>query len=107
MKTLLDECVPKKFADSLIGHECTTVPNAGLAGTRNGELLSGAERLGFEVFITIDQGIVYQQNFAGRKVAILILQPKSSRLANLLPLVPECLKQMQSVVPGELRIVRL
>jgi hypothetical protein len=81
------------------------VPSARLAGTTNGELLAAAERLGFELFITIDQGIVYQQNLASRKIAILVLQPKTSRLADLLPLAPGCLTQMQSIAPGELRII--
>jgi len=53
MKVLLDECVPAKFANSLGGHDCITVPLAGLAGTKNGELLSTAEELGFELFVTI------------------------------------------------------
>ncbi len=74
MKVLLDECVPKKFTQSLVGHDCTTAPRAGLAGTTNGDLLSAAERLGFELFVTIDQGLAYQQNLSNRKIAVLVLQ---------------------------------
>jgi hypothetical protein len=105
MRVLLDECVPKRFSLSLVGHDCVSVPSAGLAGTKNGELLAAGERLGFEVFITIDQGIVFQQNLSGRKIAILVLQPKTSRLVDLLPLAPECLVQIRTVSPGELRII--
>lgn len=54
MKVLLDECVPMKFSNYLTGHDCMTVPAAGLAGTKNGELLSMAEQLGFGLFVTID-----------------------------------------------------
>lgn len=54
MKVLLDECVPRKFKDSLTGHECRTVPEAGWAGKKNGELLSLAEQADFEVFLTVD-----------------------------------------------------
>jgi len=43
MKLLLDECVPRKFKNHLPGHECQTVPEAGLGGKKNGELLSLAE----------------------------------------------------------------
>ena len=50
MKVLIDECIPRKIKRSLPGHECQTVPEAGLAGKTNGELLSLAERQGFEVF---------------------------------------------------------
>ena len=105
MRVLLDECVPRRFGQSLAGHDCVTVPSAQLTGTKNGELLAAAERLSFDLFITIDQGIVYQQNLACRKIAILVLRPKTSRLVDLLPLAPECLAQMQSVAPGELRII--
>ncbi len=55
MKILIDECVPRKFKRSFPAHECQTVPEAGLAGKDNGELLSVAENRGFEVFLTIDK----------------------------------------------------
>jgi len=60
MKILIDECVPRKFKNSLVDHHCQTVPEAGLAGKENGELLSIAETRGFEVFLTIDKGFVYE-----------------------------------------------
>lgn len=52
MRLLLDECVPRKFKNHLVGHECQTVPEAGMAGKKNGELLILAEAAGFEVFLT-------------------------------------------------------
>ena len=105
MRVLLDECVPARLARYLAGHDCVTVPAAGLAGTKNGELLSMAEQKGFQSLITIDRGIVYQQNFSARALAILVLRPKSSRLADLLPLVPQCLALMESIAPGELYVI--
>jgi len=105
MKVLLDECVPAKFAGYLVGHNCVTAPAAGLSGMRNGELLSNAEQQEFEIFITVDQGIAYQQNLTGRAIAILILRSKTSRLTDLLPLVPECLLRMALLRPGELVVV--
>jgi hypothetical protein len=78
---------------------------AGLAGKKNGELLSLAEDQGFEVFLTVDKGIEYEQNLAGRHVAIMILRAKSNRLADLLPLVSACLAQMRLVSVGQ--IVRI
>lgn len=51
MRLLLDECVPRKFRDSLRGHDCRTVPEEGMAGKKNGELLLLAEQAGFEVFL--------------------------------------------------------
>lgn len=105
MRVLLDECVPARFGQSLVGHDCVTVPSVLLAGTKNGELLATAERLGFELFITIDQGILYQQNLSGRKIAVFVLQPRTSRLVDLLPLTTECLAQMRTIAPGNLRII--
>jgi hypothetical protein len=53
MKILLDECLPRKIKNSLAMHECRTVPEVGLAGKRNGELLSLAEEDGYEIFLTM------------------------------------------------------
>jgi hypothetical protein len=88
MKILLDECVPHPFKSFLSAqHECTTVPEAGLAGLANGELLGSAAEF-FEVFITLDKGIQYQQNIAGQSIAIVLIQARSNRLADLVVLVP-------------------
>jgi hypothetical protein len=86
MKVLLDECIPRKLKRSVAGHECLTVPEAGLAGKKNGELLSLAESLGFGIFVTMDKGAEYEQNLGGRTIAINILRAKSNRLADILPL---------------------
>jgi Domain of unknown function (DUF5615) len=71
MRLLLDECVPRKFKNALPGHDCRTVPEEGLAGRRNGELLSLAEKSGFEVFRTLDRGLEYEQNLRGRVIAVV------------------------------------
>ncbi len=78
MKLLFDECVPRKvkflFADG--GHECETVRDAGFSGKENGALLALAEGH-FDVLVTIDRNIRYQQNMTGRNIAILIIRPAS------------------------------
>jgi predicted nuclease of predicted toxin-antitoxin system len=102
MKVLLDECIPRKLKSSLPGHECRTVPEEGLAGKKNGELLTLAERSGFEVFLTLDRGIEYQQNLLSRSIAVILIRTKSSRLADLLPHVPELLRVLGSIQPGQL-----
>jgi hypothetical protein len=68
MKILIDECIPQKFKRNLPGHDCLTVPEAGLAGAGNGQLLSLAEERGFEVFLTIDRGFEYEQNLSGMSI---------------------------------------
>ena len=86
MKILLDECIPRKFKYSLPDHECHTVPEAGFAGEKNGTLPGLAESAGFEIFVTMDKGLEYEQNLSGRSIVILILRARSNRLADLLPL---------------------
>jgi hypothetical protein len=74
MKLLLDECVPGKFKNSQPGQDCRTVPEEGLAGKKNGELLVLAEKSGSEVFLRLDRGLAYQQNLQGRNVAIILIR---------------------------------
>jgi predicted nuclease of predicted toxin-antitoxin system len=102
MKLLLDEYVPRKFRNLLPGHDCRTVPEEGLAGKKNGELLSLAQKSGFEVFLTLDRGLEYEQNLQGRNIAVVLIRSKSSRLADLLPQSPEILRVLRSIQPGDL-----
>ena len=102
MKILLDECIPRKIEYSLPDHECRTVPESGLAGQKNGALLDLAESAGFEIFVTMDKGLEYEQNLAGRSIAILILRAKSNRLADLLPLAPDILRTIKLARKGEI-----
>jgi predicted nuclease of predicted toxin-antitoxin system len=105
MRILIDECIDERFRNSLPGHDCQTVRYAGLAGLTNGELLAAAETARFDVFLTVDQGIEYQQNLTGRSIAIIIVRTKSNRLKDLLPHVPVCLAHIESIQPGQ--IVRI
>jgi hypothetical protein len=102
MKVLLDECVPRKFKNSLLGHECRTVPEEGLAGKKNGELLAFAEKAGFQVFLTLDRGVEYQQNLHPRTIAVIIVRTRSSQLTELLIHVPDLLRLLESIEPGQL-----
>ena len=99
-KLLLDECIPRRLKNHLHGHECVTVPEAGWAGKKNGELLSLAEEVGFQVFVTLDQGIEYEQNLKQRKITLILIRAKSSRLADLIPHVPGILVAIESAEPG-------
>jgi hypothetical protein len=72
-KVLVDENLPHKLRIHLPEHEAVTVAFAGLDGMKNGELLKAAEELGYEVFLTADKALPYQQNMAGRKIAVIAL----------------------------------
>jgi len=78
MKILLDECVPWPIHRLLTDHECKTAQQCGWGGISNGELLRRAENE-FDLFITADQNIRYQQNLANRKIAILELSTNDLR----------------------------
>jgi predicted nuclease of predicted toxin-antitoxin system len=97
MKLLLDECLPRKLKNHLPEHECSTVPEQGWAGKKNGELLLLAEKSGFEIFLTLDRGVEYEQNLKGREIAVALISAKSSRLADLLPRIPAILTALRSV----------
>ncbi len=73
MKVLLDEQLPHRLRKHLGAHDVFTVDTMGWAGLKNGELLAVAEAEGFEVFLTGDKNLSYQQNLAGRRMAILTL----------------------------------
>ena len=72
MRILIDECIDEQFRSSLPRHDCQTARYAGLAGLKNSDLLTAAEAKEFDVFITVDQGIEYQQNLEGLKIAIIL-----------------------------------
>ena len=105
MRILIDECIDERFRLSFPAHDCQTSRYAGLAGLKNGDLLVAAEAAGFDVFLTVDRGIEYQQNLTGRSIAIVILHAKSNRLADLLELVPASLACIGSIRSGQ--IVRI
>lgn len=102
MRILLDECIPRKLKKELASEDCRSVPDEGWAGKKNGELLTLAERAGFQAMITIDRGIEYQQNLKPRSIAVVMIRTKSNRLVDLLPHVPEILKVLGSLQPGQL-----
>ena len=102
MKVLLDECVPRQLKNHLPGHQCVTVPDAGWAGKKNGELLSLAEQAGFAVFPSLDRGVEYEQNLAGRRIRIILVRTKSSRLADLIPHAARILALVESIESGQL-----
>jgi len=99
MRVLLDECVPRKLCRLILGHNVMTVPQAGLAGLKNGALLSQAAGH-FDALVTTDRGIPNQQNLQASGLALVVLVAISNRYADLAPLVPQLLAILPSVKPG-------
>lgn len=73
MKILLDQNVPAPLTRFLPGHDVTHASTAGWETLANGDLLTAAEVDGFELLITADQNIRYQQNLTGRTICLIVL----------------------------------
>ena len=101
MKILLDECVDQRLRFLFSGHDCETAAYAKLSGLKNGNLLAAAEAADFEVIVTTDREIPYQQNLASRKIAIVVLCARTNRLADLRPLIPLAIASLNSIQPGQ------
>lgn len=100
MRVLLDECVDRRLAKDIIGHDVKTVAEMGWTSKRNGELLELAEQA-FEVFITVDRNLSFQQNLPGFGIAVIVLRAPSNRLADLRSLVPELIESLPQAKHGE------
>ena len=99
MRLLLDENLDRRLANSLSGHEVESVQKNGWAGITNGELLRRAEQV-FDVFVTMDGNIEFQQNYAQLSLAIVALRARSNRLSDTEPLMPKLLAQLPALQPG-------
>jgi predicted nuclease of predicted toxin-antitoxin system len=102
MRVLLDECLPRRLHSHLVGHDAQTVQAMGWSGKKNGELLGLAAEAGFEVLITADQNMQYQQNLTSGAIGVISLVAGSIRLQDLLPLIPAVLTALDSIKPGAL-----
>ncbi|HEX6746063.1 MAG TPA: hypothetical protein VF092_02025 [Longimicrobium sp.] len=103
---LLDENVHRKLARELPGHTVSTVAAEGWRSVLNGELLRRAEAAGFDVFVTADRNLEYQQSLSGRSFGTVVLFPFRLKLEYLLPLVPALREAVVSVTPGQVLHVR-
>ncbi len=100
MRILLDECVPTRFAREIAGHEVRTVPSMGWASMENGALLALASGQ-FDVFLTTDQRLSYQQTVSNFSIAVVVLVARRNKLEFLLPLLPELRRVLGLVEPGQ------
>ncbi len=89
MRILLDECLTKKVKRYLAEFEVSTVPEAELSGLKNGKLLEAAVEKNFDILLTIDKNIDYQQNIGKFAIAIVILDVSRSHIRYIEPLIPE------------------
>lgn len=106
MKVLLDECIDRRLARDIDGHDVITVPQAGWAGIKNGELLRLAQAQ-FDVFVTVDRNLSFQQHLPQFSIAVIVLQAVTNRLQDLRPLVPQLQQMIVVASKGQVTWVRL
>ena len=104
MKILLDECLPVDFRHSFPHHEAHSVEWAGFKGKKNSELLKAAEAAGYDVLLTIDQGVP-NQRLAESKLSILLVRCRTNQLEHLLPLVSAITQALETIRPGQTVVI--
>ncbi|MEP7128658.1 MAG: DUF5615 family PIN-like protein [Chitinophagales bacterium] len=102
MKILLDECVTKRLKPYLKDHATFTVTQMKWNGLRNGELLRRASDKNFDILLTIDKNISFQQSISKFEIALVILDTPSSNLMDIIPLAEQFLENISSL-PGARR----
>ncbi len=104
MKILLDECLPRRLVRDLSRYSVTTVPRQGWAGKQDSELIELAESE-FDVFITLDSNLIFQQNLEFSNVAVIVLHADNSRYETLVPLIPAVTEAIEVSRPGKITAV--
>ena len=103
MRILLDECVPRRLLHDLPG-DVSTVPQIGFTGLSNGSLLS-ATATDFDVFLTLDQNLQFQQNLTDFAIAVLVVCASSSRYEDVHTFLPQILSALETIGPQELVVL--
>ena len=98
MRILFDKSAPYGLVRHLEGHAIATAEERGWGRLENGALLSTAEEAGFEVFLTADKNLRYQQNLSGRKIALVVLGNSPWHLVRLH--ITEIVAAINAATPG-------
>ena len=96
MRVLFDQGTPAPLRNHLSGHQVSTAFELGWSGLKNGELLEQAQSHGFEVLVTTDQNLKYQQNLTERQIAVVVLGSTSwPRIQKALPGIVEAISSIE------------
>lgn len=101
MRVLIDECLNWRLGRELTGHYAISVQKMGWSGVKNGHLLMLATQNGFDVFLTGDRNLSFQQNPADLRIAVIVLEAEGIQLAQTLPLIPKVLAVLPTLKPGQ------
>jgi len=100
VRLLLDECLDRRLATNIQGHDVKTVPDAGWAGLKNGDLLSRAQHE-FDALVATDRNLPFQQDLSRFAIAVIVLRAQSNRIADLRRLIPQLLGALPVARRGE------
>jgi hypothetical protein len=87
--------------DALTGHHAVSVQNMGWSGIKNGRLLALAAENGFDVFLTGDRNLSFQQNVPELQIAVVVLEANGIQLHQTMPLIPKVLALLPTLKPGQ------
>jgi predicted nuclease of predicted toxin-antitoxin system len=104
MRILVDECLDWRLGRALPGHDCVSVPKMGWGGIKNGQLLALAQAE-FDVFLTADRNLSFQQNTTQFQIAVVVLVAGSTQLSRTSLLMPQVLALLPGLTPGQVVIV--
>ncbi|MEO6393203.1 MAG: DUF5615 family PIN-like protein [Pyrinomonadaceae bacterium] len=104
MRVLLDECVTRNLRRDFVSHEVHTIEEAGFKGLRNGALLRSASGT-YDVLVTVDQNLRYQQNLTTLTLAVIVIRSPRSTYPNLALLMPQVLDALEKIKVGDVVIV--
>lgn len=104
MRVLIDECVDWRLSRDIVGHDVKTARQMGWASVKNGELLALAAQQ-FDVFVTVDRNLSFQQNVVAFPIAIIVLRARTNRLADLRPLILALLAALHTPKAGVVQII--
>jgi hypothetical protein len=105
VRVLLDESLPRQLASELSEFDVRTVSQQNWSGLSNGELLRKAEANGFDVFVTADQNLRYQQSLSKSILGVVVIVARSNRIQDLKPLIPEIKDGIKTVNQGQIKLV--
>ena len=105
MRVLFDQGTPVGILNSLPEHFVRTVRQQGWSTLLNGELLRAAEEAGFDVLLTTDKNIAYQQNLSGRRIAVVILG--KSRWKQIKPVLQRVAGAVSAARPGSCTLIEI
>ena len=100
MKILLDECVPYKVKSYLGGHRVYSVQMMGWGGIKNGALIKLADSQ-FDIFVTIDKNLKYQQNLSRQRMAIILISVQDNKVQTILKKISAFLGALNSIQPSQ------